>query len=52
VNPAKRLWNCRGCGKGGDVIELVKHLNGCSFIASVTTLAGPSPMRSKFRWQP
>jgi DNA primase len=51
VNPAKRLWNCRGCGKGGDVIELVRHLNGCGFVTSVTTLAGPPPMRSKFRWQ-
>ncbi len=26
VNIRKQLWNCRGCGVGGDVIKLVEHL--------------------------
>jgi hypothetical protein len=40
VNIAKELWNCRGCAKGGDVIDLVRHLDGVDFIRAVTTLAG------------
>jgi hypothetical protein len=31
INTRKQLFNCRGCRKGGDVIELVKFLNGISF---------------------
>jgi putative DNA primase/helicase len=40
VNPRKQVWNCRGCGKGGDVIELVRHLDGCEFNAAVELLTG------------
>jgi hypothetical protein len=40
VNPKKALWNCRGCGKGGDVIALVRHLGGCSFTDAVELLTG------------
>ena len=46
VNPTKQVWNCRpdkGCGRGGDVIELVKHWDGCEFNAAVTKLAGEQP---------
>jgi hypothetical protein len=31
INTRKQLFNCRGCRKGGDVIELVKFLDGTSF---------------------
>jgi putative DNA primase/helicase len=27
INVKKQLWNCRHCGKGGDVIALVRHLD-------------------------
>jgi CHC2 zinc finger/Toprim domain len=40
VNVAKQIWNCRGCMKGGDVVDLVQHLDGISFIAAVETLTG------------
>jgi hypothetical protein len=40
VNINKQLWNCRGCSKGGDVIALVRHLDGCSFGTAVETLTG------------
>jgi CHC2 zinc finger len=40
VNVAKQIWNCRGCMKGGDVIDLVQHLDGISFITAVETLTG------------
>jgi hypothetical protein len=44
INVKKQLWNCRQCGKGGDVIALVQHLDGVDFLTAVTTLAGgPSP---------
>ena len=43
INVAKQVWNCRGCGKGGDVIDLVQHLDGVDFIAAGTTLAGEPP---------
>jgi phage/plasmid primase-like uncharacterized protein len=40
VNVRKQVWNCRGCGVGGDIVALVKHLEGCEFKAAVETLAG------------
>jgi putative DNA primase/helicase len=38
----KNIWNCRGCGKGGDAIDLEMHLTGCSFVEAVETLTGES----------
>jgi DNA primase len=35
VNTVKQVWNCRGCGKGGDVIAL-----GCSFEEAIAVLVG------------
>jgi len=26
INTRKQLWNCRGCGTGGDVYDLVQHI--------------------------
>ena len=40
VNPKKAVWNCRGCGKGGDVIHLVRHLDGCGFNDAIEQLTG------------
>ena len=40
VTPAKRLWYCRHCQKGGNVIDLVLHLDGGRFLDAVETLAG------------
>jgi putative DNA primase/helicase len=40
VNVVKQIWNCRGCQRGGDVIDLVQHVDGCSFHAAIRTLAG------------
>jgi hypothetical protein len=31
INIKKQLWNCRGCGRGGDVIDLVRHLDGVGY---------------------
>jgi phage/plasmid primase-like uncharacterized protein len=40
VNPKKAVWNCRGCSKGGDVIALVRHLDGCGFNDAIEQLIG------------
>jgi hypothetical protein len=40
VNPKKGLWHCRRCAKGGDVIDLVRHLDGCGFTHSIERLTG------------
>ena len=36
----RQVWNCRGCRAGGDVINLVRHLDGSTFTQAVTTLCG------------
>jgi hypothetical protein len=43
INTIKQVWNCRGCNKGGDVIDLLKHIDGCDTTTAVTKLAGPRP---------
>ena len=43
INTGKAVWNCRGCGKGGDIVSLVEHLDGVDFIAACTTLTGEPP---------
>jgi phage/plasmid primase-like uncharacterized protein len=40
VNIKKQLWNCRGCGKGGDAIALVRHVDSVTFAQAIGTLAG------------
>jgi len=40
INVKKQVWNCRGCAKGGDVVDLVRHLDGVDFKAAVVTLGG------------
>jgi hypothetical protein len=40
INVVKQVWNCRGCSKGGDVLDLVQHLDGADFKKAVQTLAG------------
>jgi DNA primase len=34
INVKKQVFHCRGCDGGGDVIALVKHLDGCDFLAA------------------
>jgi uncharacterized protein DUF3631/CHC2-type zinc finger protein len=40
INPKKSVFNCRGCGIKGDVIELVQQLDGVDFNAACTRLTG------------
>src|ERR1700683_5547105 len=44
INIAKQLFNCRGCDTGGDVIDLVQHLDGVDFTTACSTLTNePAP---------
>src|SRR5215831_15284523 len=47
VNIRRQIWNCRQCAKGGDVIDLVRHVDNVSVAKAVTTLTGEQapPMR-------
>jgi phage/plasmid primase-like uncharacterized protein len=40
VNAGKNIWNCRGCAKGGDVIDLVQHIDGVAFGKAIKILTG------------
>jgi Toprim domain/CHC2 zinc finger len=40
VNIRKQIWNCRGCARGGDVVDLVQHIDQCDFKTAVATLGG------------
>jgi phage/plasmid primase-like uncharacterized protein len=43
INTKEHVWNCRGCEKGGDVIALVRHLDGCDLKTAVYTLTDTKP---------
>ncbi len=42
VNVRKKVFNCRGCGVGGDAIALVMHVERCGFREAVEKLTGAS----------
>jgi phage/plasmid primase-like uncharacterized protein len=52
VNIRKGIWICRGCDKGGDVIELVRHLSGCDFAEAVARLTGKTRPTPQFAAAP
>jgi hypothetical protein len=43
IDPRRRIWNCRQCVKGGDVIALQQHIDQCSFGEAVRMLASADP---------
>lgn len=45
INVKKQVFNCRGCGAGGDVIGLVQQLDSVDFTTACTTLAGQPPKK-------
>ena len=49
INTKKQVFNCRGCGICGDVIQLVEDLDGVDFNAACTQLTGQPPPKTKNR---
>ena len=39
VNPARQIFRCFGCNRGGDVFTFVMEIEGCSFPEAVKTIA-------------
>jgi hypothetical protein len=57
INPAKKVFNCRGCSTGGDVVDLTQHVLGLDFRAAVAWLTGsgtaaPRPLCHEARPRP
>ena len=40
INAAKNVWNCRQCAVGGDVIELVMHMEDLKFLDACSRITG------------
>lgn len=40
INIRKQVWHCRGCRAGGDVVALIRHLDGVGFREAVEILGG------------
>ena len=47
INIVKQVFNCRGCETGGDVIDLVEHLDGVDFTTACATLTNDPPPKAK-----
>lgn len=43
VTPSKRLWQCFGCGRGGDVIDFAREFDGTDFNATIEKLKSYIP---------
>jgi hypothetical protein len=46
INLKKQVFNCRRGSTGGDVIALVRHLDGVGYLDAIALLAGPAPQRT------
>jgi hypothetical protein len=47
INVHKQVFNCRGCGVGGDAIDLARHLRGVSFTDAKALVEGERAKRAE-----
>jgi len=44
ANKYRRYWLCEICRASGDVVDLVRHITGCSISRAIAGLSGDTPM--------
>jgi uncharacterized protein YbaR (Trm112 family) len=44
VDNARQIWMCKTCRRGGDVINLVQHVAGCTTKHAIEGLSGHAPL--------
>ena len=44
VNDAKGKFHCQGCGASGDIVDFVRHIQGCSVVEAIEAITGNKPV--------